>query len=411
MPVYDVENRAAYFQSYSDNIMSGSSTVAVGALAWGRGVVGSVVSGSSEWTGSVLLTDYQYEKSNPFFRSGEPRYVRLASSKQFVEDSIMPDILGLYLTGAWGSGALMHPGAIDGAHFIAYEPSDTFGFVPRLMIATDGRAIQTEYAGEVVHTRVNNTEWYSSFPFEKKYAGVKIPNPDWSRLVTHVTEIGTIAGAYFEFTTASLAVDVPREDAQIVLTTSGSGIFSCSVYVERPGHVNGSGNFIENSFHDPWGTTGTLGNLSLAARVMFGIKPKPLSVTNSVSFTNACYLACTGSAIQGWKYGLFNGVPTKFSCVFRQNHFGQPMDMLEGRPYTMTYKNAAVGGPLDTNGGINFISGSALSGESNNYLTASIYKSNNVSASYVVNPYCSGLFDGLYRSGMPWSDCDPRVGT
>jgi hypothetical protein len=114
---------------------------------------------------------------------------------------------------------------------------------------------------------------------------------------------------------------------------------------------------------------------------------------------------------EGWKYGLYNGVPTNFSCVFRQNHYGQPRDMLEGRPYTKTYNNKEIGGPMDTDGGINFISGSALSGESNNYLTASIYQSTNVTAAYTVNPYGSGIFDKEYRASQPWHDDDPRVGT
>jgi len=66
---------------------------------------------------------------------------------------------------------------------------------------------------------------------------------------------------------------------------------------------------------------------------------------------------------------------------------------------------------MDTDGGINFISGSALSGESNNWLTASIYQSTNVTAAYTVNPYGSGIFDKEYRASQPWHDDDPRVGT
>ena len=85
--------------------------------------------------------------------------------------------------------------------------------------------------------------------------------------------------------------------------------------------------------------------------------------------------------------------------------------MLEGRPYTKTYNNPLIGGPLDEGGGINFISGSALSGESDNWLTASIYQAKNVAAAYVVNPYGSGIFDKQYRASQPWFDNDPRVGT
>lgn len=81
--------------------------------------------------------------------------------------------------------------------------------------------------------------------------------------------------------------------------------------------------------------------------------------------------------------------------------------MLEGRPYTQTYNNPVAGGPLDK--GITFVSGSALAGESNDWLTASIYNNTNVVAAYTVNPYGSGIYDNFYRSSQPWFDNDPRL--
>jgi hypothetical protein len=85
--------------------------------------------------------------------------------------------------------------------------------------------------------------------------------------------------------------------------------------------------------------------------------------------------------------------------------------MLEQRIYTATYNNPEIGGPMDTNGGISFISGSSLSGESDNNLTASIYAAANVTEAYRVNPYGSGIFDKKYRASQPWHDNDPRIGT
>jgi hypothetical protein len=158
--------------------------------------------------------------------------------------------------------------------------------------------------------------------------------------------------------------------------------------------------------------TGSFANPVLAPKLVFGINPRPIS-TNDSGNTISGYVVSnmTGAYIEGWKYGLYNGIPANFSCVFRQNHYGQPRDMLEGRIYTKTYNNPAIGGPLDEAGGINFISGSALRGESDNWLTASIYGSTNVAAAYTVNPYGSGIFDKEYRASQPWFDNDPRVGT
>ena len=95
MPIYDVENRFSYYKSYSDNIMSGSALPTLGSSTWDRGVIGSVVSGSEEWRASTLKTDFLFKKENPFFRSGEPRYLRLSSNSQTIKDSITPDLLGI----------------------------------------------------------------------------------------------------------------------------------------------------------------------------------------------------------------------------------------------------------------------------------------------------------------------------
>ena len=83
--------------------------------------------------------------------------------------------------------------------------------------------------------------------------------------------------------------------------------------------------------------------------------------------------------------------------------------MLDQRIYTAKYNNPQIGGPMDANGGIKFISGSSLAGESNNELTASIYAANNVTEAYRVNPYGSGIFDTLYRASQPWHADDTRI--
>ena len=82
MPIYDVENRFSYYKSYSDNILVGPTRPTMGSYDWQRSVSGSIVSGSEEWKGATVLSDYTYKKANPFFRSGEVRYLRLNSASQ-----------------------------------------------------------------------------------------------------------------------------------------------------------------------------------------------------------------------------------------------------------------------------------------------------------------------------------------
>ena len=66
---------------------------------------------------------------------------------------------------------------------------------------------------------------------------------------------------------------------------------------------------------------------------------------------------------------------------------------------------------MDANGGIKFISGSALAGERDDYAIAKIYNSQslNVAEAYRVNPYGSGIFDTLYRASQPWHADDTRI--
>lgn len=409
MPIYDVENRFSYYKSYSDNILVGPTRPTMGSYDWQRSVSGSVVSGSEEWKGATLLSDYTYKKANPFFRSGEVRYLRLNSASQTIKDTITPDILSIYLTGTYGTGS------VDYQYFSMY-------------FSTDGFSITSSYPGmgeTEIGQRINNVEWIFSYPYERKYKKValeKINRPTDEtagfKNVSSLISPGDTGEAVAFWNIENIIPYFPPDIYSILnicLTTSGSILNSESLvfqrYYEYNGVYNGS-SFLFNTLLPQ----GTLINSNLSAKLVFGIKPKPLATNyepGTILPSNRKLLVqnATGSIIEGWKYGLYNGIPTNFSAVFRQNHYGQFRDILEQRIYTKTYNNPLIGGPMDNNGGINFISGSALLGENNDYITASIYASDNVTEAYRVNPYGSGIFDKEYRASQPWYDNDPRVGT
>jgi hypothetical protein len=385
MPIYDVENRFSYYQSYSDNILAGPPKPTMGSSVWQRAVSGSVVSGSEEYKAATTLTQYYYAKNNPFYRSGEPRYLRLVSADQTYIDSIPPSIYALYQTGAYGTGSLV------------YSVAD-FGFDKYIKMywSLDGYPVTASYTDPNV---INNISFCKSSPFEKQYSQV----PRYALVNDTVRPPFKEGHHYFAPSTNRYKIG---DDKLVVCLTTGS--------VDGVGLLNnfdavGYGDISTFTVVD---YTGSYTNPTLAPKLVFGINPKPIN-TNDTGLSISGYVVTnmTGAYIQGWKYGLYNGVPTNFSCVFRQNHYGQPRDMLEGRPYTKTYNNPAVGGPLDEAGGISFISGSSLSGESDNWLTASIYSSTNVAAAYVVNPFGSGIFDKEYKASQPWFDNDPRLGT
>lgn len=386
MPIYDVENRFSYFKSYSDNILVGPPEPTMGSSVWQRCVSGSVVSGSEEYKAAPVLTEYYYQKNNQFSRSGEVRHLRVASEKQTFSDSVPPDIISLYTTGSYGQGKFV------------YSTKDFGGTDVYLKMywSLDGYPVTASYTDSTV---INNIVFSQTFPFEKQYSYVARFSTENYNIVASFKEFGSYFGSNV------VPFNVTNKRLILCLTTGSAAGVGLVNNIDAYGQGSIS-SFTVTSY------TGSYANPLLAPKLVFGIKPSPINKNDSGN-TISGYIVTnmTGAYIQGWKYGLYNGVPTNFSCVFRQNHYGQPRDMLEGRPYTKTYNNALIGGPLDEAGGINFISGSALRGESDNWLTASIYGSTNVAAAYTVNPFGSGIYDKEYRASQPWFDNDPRVGT
>lgn len=392
MPIYDVENRFSYYKSYSDNIMSGSALPTLGSSTWNRGVIGSIVSGSEEYKAATLLSDYLFEVTNTFFRSGETRYLRLSSGQQSIQDSYVPDIIGIYLTGSYGAGKAVW-------NWGGGEDMD-------ILIAFDGKAITGSN-----NQRVNNIEWVNSFPYEKKYYEIKSE---------YQTKRYTIT-ADFKYDSALENTFVAQSK---ILFVDKARLYVDTTYVKVSNSYRKQLIYSYDSIGYYYPATVTFvrvtgvgiggGSKRSLYSYFFGINPKAME--NDINppgglNTNYEITGSVGFMAEGWKYGLYNGVPTNFSAVFRQNHYGQFRDMLEGRIYTKTYDDKNIGGPMDAGGGINFISGSALSGESNNFATASIYASSNITEAYRVNPYGSGIFDKEYRASQPWHDNDPRVGT
>ncbi len=401
MPIYDVENRFSYYKSYSDNILIGPTRPTMGSYDWQRSVFGSVASGSEEWRASIIYSDYLFKISSSFFRSGEVRYLRLSSNNQAIEDSITPDIVEIYKTGSFGSGSFM---------------DTSFGY-PALLFSFDGKEITGSNT-----QRVNNTEWTHSYPFEKKYSAVTRTIKDSYFINREYVEdqsqdniYGAGNGGFIvnkkNIYLQSTFVGPTRALGPISATVSSfqKVILIQMVGVGQVDQV--TNNWINSNYLETFGDN----NIIDAKCFIFGINPVPMYYLGMPSAYGAQGNYNTAVVIgydrKGWKYGLYNGVPTNFSAVFRQNHYGQFRDMLEQRIYTKTYNNPLIGGPMDNNGGINFISGSALLGESNDYITASIYASDNVTEAYRVNPYGSGIFDKEYRASQPWYDNDPRAWT
>jgi hypothetical protein len=57
------------------------------------------------------------------------------------------------------------------------------------------------------------------------------------------------------------------------------------------------------------------------------------------AYGNASHLDFFNGKPRGWRYGLINAFPTRPTCAFRRDQFGQFRDMLEQRQYTAYYVN------------------------------------------------------------------------
>ena len=386
MPQFDLEDRTTFYKGTTDNLVVGPEKPTLGSYVWQRAVSGSVVSGSQEFKASTLATDYLFKTTRPFARSGTVRFVRLSSATQVIQDSVPPSIFELYRTGSVGQGA-----------FIYNSGADVGLTCLKMIFAKDAQPVT-----DSVGTQINNTEWAYSYPFEKKYERVATYTDLNIPVVAHWKENPN------NFTAVDNAVTFRIQ--QLVIGTSVSGVFAgggrhttLEYYYDGVGYYTGTTFQLVN-------LAGSFANQIESAKLVFGINPKPMSFNDSAEgYSDLTRSFCTGSTIEGWRYGLYSGVPTKFSAVFRRDRYGQLSDMLQQRIYTKTFNNPEVGGLFDAEGGINFLSGAALSGEVNEYLTASIYKGIDVENAYVVNPYGSGIYDKEYRASQPWHDDDRRL--
>ena len=371
--------------------MSGSALPALGSSTWNRGVIGSVVSGSEEWRASTSYSDYLFKISSSFFRSGEVRYLRLSSNSQTIEDSYVPDIVEICKRGSASS-------------------SGSFVWFPiwgvGTILSTDGSSLTGSD-----NANVSNNEWKLSFPFEKKYDKIA---PDLYNLGS-VIKLKTKYTYTLNDPNVFFAETVERNITKRSFFAVEATVLSGGFFKRLVNNYNEIGYVLPNG---NWGGLSPLyslyGDTKTTNAIFFGINPSRILEYSSYadgSGSNYLVTNSVGATAEGWKYGLYNATPTNFSAVFRQNHYGQFRDMLEQRIYTATYNNPQIGGPMDANGGIKFISGSALAGERDDYAIAKIYNSQslNVAEAYRVNPYGSGIFDTLYRASQPWHADDTRI--
>lgn len=94
-----------------------------------------------------------------------------------------------------------------------------------------------------------------------------------------------------------------------------------------------------------------------------------------------------GVQVAGWKYGVYNPIPSKSRVTYRRDRYGQFRDMLEQRlvtKYRLNIKDTITSGPVK----VRFVSGSNAAVTASNPTT--------------LNPNSSGIYDREYAAGRPF---------
>ena len=87
------------------------------------------------------------------------------------------------------------------------------------------------------------------------------------------------------------------------------------------------------------------------AKFYFGYKPSSYlsSFDPDEDITNYNFYQSIGAKIQGWRYGIYNAMPSLSKVIFNRNRYGQFRDMLEQRLHTKFYnvtKRVALDSPV-----------------------------------------------------------------
>lgn len=104
-----------------------------------------------------------------------------------------------------------------------------------------------------------------------------------------------------------------------------------------------------------------------------------------------------GPKIRGWRYGIYNGIPSRTAVTYRRGRFGQVRDMLEQRRYSrLLIAEGSKTAITDPAVKVSFVAGTTSATIANEYRTAT--------SPISTNPGDSGIYDRDYRSGRPYDD-------
>lgn len=427
---FNIELATQYSGSYTDEFMSGSifttGRIRVSQNSGGSNLIPLLSASQNDVTQTAFFAHQKNRICGLNYR-----FVQAVSSKEIYNDSLIPDPMGIYKI---NGGKLVFSSledlrlcddyAIGGEDYgtsVKNSTGDAFFNLnsnAKFILSFPDISVTSS-----VGTQISDNIWNSTFPFQQRYSTVlkfsSLPNivnliTDNEYMVTssgvpveiRYTTSGTTALAWFGGNSAVPGVDgkngtfnsIGNEvNIEFVSLSQSGDVLTASKFrrtaYEILGKVSGS-TFVENTTNAALGLTKFGNQFTDQTSNSFiktfygfgnGFRNTPTFDYQSSSHSGSSfYQRCTSPVIRGWKYGLYNGVPTSTKVIFQRGKFGQIRHMLEQRPYTKFFDGTTLSSPVT----IVFVSGS------NAALTASLSSS--------LNTRESGQYNFEYRSGLPF---------
>jgi hypothetical protein len=356
MPQFELEPAFTHYGNYFDNIITGS-------IFSKRVYMGSHVSGNLLFKSAKTISEYASSYGNR--NAGSFSRNLKVFSKETIYSSIVPNLFEMYVQ----NGGKYISSSLD----VIDYPTLAQKNIIKMYFGSYSAVI----TGSVGGTQVSDNKFLFGFPFSKEYFTI-------NRLFADST-ISTVSRISF-LEKAQSASSVVYQSFETTVSSSnlyylgyaqsGSNVQKLKSFIEIEGFVNDSTDTFINVVE------GTEVRKDQMFKFLFGLKPYFSSEVEGNANQQRYYVF--GLNIRGWKYGLYSGLKTNTSMIFRSGRFGQFRDTLEQRIFTKVFTK-------DTNTTkipilISFVSGTEAA----------------LTASNLQKISDSGIYDNEYRSGIPW---------
>jgi hypothetical protein len=381
---FEIEEKESYYKTYTDRLFYGNF------FTQKKELIGSIVSGSIEYTKAQNAYEFYFKKNNRKFRSGTNRFLTLNEEDVYYYDSFLPEFTDIYKQNGGKFVRAYGDEVVAALLSIPYLYSPLKLLIGNYFCSSDNLTVGVFNIQATDGQFLADVKWSSQYPFEYQFKNI-------SRVEMFKTEkVSSIYSENAVVMSASIGVEYGTTDAiynnryriafhQGSNTINPGAANSSNYLIYSTTDSTGSVNLISNSF-----TNTNLKELSDAEiRIGFyGIDISESAILSTGTFVNFSYFNLFGLTTRGWKYGIYNGFPTKPKAIFRRNRYGMFSDKLENRLFSLILnkKTNTFYRPIDA---IEFISGT------NDFISAS---------NYLLNTRESGIYDYFYVSRKPFAE-------